>query len=237
MGKIAGIGGLALGTLLILFRDVVRKNIFSNLTREQSYKLLRLIIVLVWSVAIIGIAAWLIAPAIAQPNHTAKKVVILMDSPLEAVVYDTENKNTGRTNADEIYNSLKDIKNITIDKETTNLQWNREEEVRSKNPDLIILHLSAFHSETQAHAGDRKLISFFEYVANTKSLFLVYTRSPFLEDDTGQQAWISQLERRIHSLKGRIQFFNFVPGKPKKFRDSDVQRELKIQVRNMLGIQ
>lgn len=57
-GKIAGIGGLAIGMFLILFRDVIRKNIFPDLTKEQAYRLLLLVVILIWSVAIAGISAW-----------------------------------------------------------------------------------------------------------------------------------------------------------------------------------
>jgi hypothetical protein len=58
VGEAAGIGGLALGVLLLLFRDVIRKNIFPKLPPAEAYRLLRLITVAVWSVAIVGIAAW-----------------------------------------------------------------------------------------------------------------------------------------------------------------------------------
>jgi nitrate reductase gamma subunit len=58
VGKIAGLGGLALGVFLLLFRDVIRKKIFPNLTRSQAFRLLMLVLVLVWSVALAGIAAW-----------------------------------------------------------------------------------------------------------------------------------------------------------------------------------
>ncbi len=57
--KVAGIGGLSLGVLLLIFRDIIRKNIFSTLTKQQSYKIILIIIVLVWSVAIVGIFAWI----------------------------------------------------------------------------------------------------------------------------------------------------------------------------------
>src|SRR5215510_2894526 len=59
LGQIAGIGGIALGVLLIIFRDFLKKNIFAKLTKEQSFRLLRLLLILVWSVAIVGIVAWL----------------------------------------------------------------------------------------------------------------------------------------------------------------------------------
>lgn len=51
VGQIAGVAGIALGVFLLLFRDVIRKQIFSKLTRDQSFKLFALILVLVWSVA------------------------------------------------------------------------------------------------------------------------------------------------------------------------------------------
>ena len=61
VGQIAGIGGLALGVFLLLFRDIIRRNIFPKLPAEQAFRLLRLITVAVWSVAIVGIAAWFFA--------------------------------------------------------------------------------------------------------------------------------------------------------------------------------
>ncbi len=57
-GQIAGFGGLALGVLLLIFRDVIQKNIFATLTKQQSYNLIRLIIVLTWTIAFFGISLW-----------------------------------------------------------------------------------------------------------------------------------------------------------------------------------
>ena len=58
MGQTAGIGGLAIFVLLILFRDVIKKNIFPTLTRTNAYSLLRLIVILVFIFALSGIAVW-----------------------------------------------------------------------------------------------------------------------------------------------------------------------------------
>jgi H+/Cl- antiporter ClcA len=58
LGQIAGIGGIALGAFLILYRDIIRKKIFSQLTKQQGFQLLILITVLVWSIALAGIGAW-----------------------------------------------------------------------------------------------------------------------------------------------------------------------------------
>jgi hypothetical protein len=63
LGQIAGIGGISLGVFLLLFRDVIRKNIFPKFKNEQlAYRLLRLIVILVWSVAILGIIVWVLGP-------------------------------------------------------------------------------------------------------------------------------------------------------------------------------
>jgi hypothetical protein len=60
-GAIAGIGGLALGVFLLLFRDIIRKNIFTKLPADYSYRLMRQIVFCVWSLAIFGISVWLLA--------------------------------------------------------------------------------------------------------------------------------------------------------------------------------
>src|SRR5579863_6947943 len=70
VGQIAGIGGISLGVVLILFRDVIRKNIFPKLGVAEAYKLLRLIIVLVFLIGIAGLTAWVITRAQASTTFT-----------------------------------------------------------------------------------------------------------------------------------------------------------------------
>jgi hypothetical protein len=88
VGQVAGIGGIGLGVLLLIFREVIRKNIFPNLTRGNSYRLLRLALVLVWSVALAGLAAWVTVsrPALLRSQassvvtqQTAERGVILIE--------------------------------------------------------------------------------------------------------------------------------------------------------------
>lgn len=55
LGQIAGIGGIALGVFLLLFRDVIRKRIFPKLTQKQGYYIILIFMVLSWSVAIAGV--------------------------------------------------------------------------------------------------------------------------------------------------------------------------------------
>ena len=59
LGKIAGIGGLSLGVLLVVFRDIIRKDIFPKFTNEElGFRLLRYIIFAVLTVALLGMGIW-----------------------------------------------------------------------------------------------------------------------------------------------------------------------------------
>ncbi len=57
VGQIAGIGGIALGVFLRIFKEIIRKNIFPMLTKEQAYRLLSRISVFVFIIALVGIGA------------------------------------------------------------------------------------------------------------------------------------------------------------------------------------
>ena len=60
-GKIAGIGGLSLGVVLLIFKDVIAKNeIFSRMTKAQTYRLLMTALVLIWLLGIAGIATMIV---------------------------------------------------------------------------------------------------------------------------------------------------------------------------------
>lgn len=57
VGQIAGIGGIALVVLLLLYREVIRKQIFPQLTKDQGYRLTRLIAVLVFLISLAGLGS------------------------------------------------------------------------------------------------------------------------------------------------------------------------------------
>ncbi len=59
LGQIAGLAGLSIGLVLLIFRDAIRMKIFSpNIGRENSYQLMRQLLYLTWSIAVIGILVW-----------------------------------------------------------------------------------------------------------------------------------------------------------------------------------
>lgn len=58
LGKIAGLGGIALGVFLLLFKKLLEKIKVPGLTKAQWFKVIVIFMILVWSVAILGIGSW-----------------------------------------------------------------------------------------------------------------------------------------------------------------------------------
>lgn len=60
LGAVAGVGGLALGVFALLFRDVLTRVLEANFSKAQAYRLFRLFMVLVFSLAVVGISAYVV---------------------------------------------------------------------------------------------------------------------------------------------------------------------------------
>jgi len=70
-GKAAGIGGLALGVFLLIFRSIIRNNIFPKLHDESAYRIIRLMLVLTFLISALGIGAWLFETIGTAPQQGA----------------------------------------------------------------------------------------------------------------------------------------------------------------------
>ena len=84
VGKIAGISGLSLGVFMLLFRDVIRKSVFPMLTKQQGYNVIRLFLILVWSIAILGLLIWLALTLNDNNDHQTEKIHSINSSSLPA---------------------------------------------------------------------------------------------------------------------------------------------------------
>lgn len=74
-GQLAGIGGLALGIFFLLVRQLLAKNIFPVLKPSQGLRLLTLLVILAWSVAIGGLITYLLAKYLdMHAEHGSTKV-------------------------------------------------------------------------------------------------------------------------------------------------------------------
>ena len=56
MGAVAGVAGLGIGLVLLVFRDLIRKLVLRSLPPDLAYRVVRLIIAAAWSIAVLGIA-------------------------------------------------------------------------------------------------------------------------------------------------------------------------------------
>jgi len=107
VGEIAGIGGLALGVFLLLFRQLIQKSIFARLTKGQSHHLITLFMLLTFFVTLAGIAAWIYAqflvsitpkgnakPATAPPtiDQSERELSTLLNFRAERIVQAMENE-------------------------------------------------------------------------------------------------------------------------------------------------
>ncbi len=61
LGKVAGIGGIALGVLALVLKDVLASSVFAALPPEQAAQLLMMIIIGSFLIGALGICAWMLA--------------------------------------------------------------------------------------------------------------------------------------------------------------------------------
>lgn len=84
LGKVAGIAGIAVGALVLIFGGIIQKNIFPNMTKEQGYSIIKMMILAASALAIMGIAAWVYTDF--QKNKQEKKSTLLTKNLLGTIV-------------------------------------------------------------------------------------------------------------------------------------------------------
>lgn len=111
LGKIAGIGGLSIGLVLVIFRQIIAKNIFPILYKDQGYKLLRLMIILTFSIALIGILAWLYSDYLKNKKEDSNvKLVDITQSTSDSSARNKANEDTTTEKESSVSLSQFDVK-------------------------------------------------------------------------------------------------------------------------------
>lgn len=90
-GAVAGIGGIAFAAVVYIFREVIRREIFPQLTREQAYKLLNRIVVLTFIIGVLGVIAYLAVNLFngpQRPTPTSTPTPIPETAELSGTVFD-----------------------------------------------------------------------------------------------------------------------------------------------------
>ena len=101
VGQVAGIGGLSIGFVILIFRDIIRKNIFPSLTKSQSFRIILIVVICTWSIALSGIGAWVYTETYAPQKKEKIEVSTLQSflvkygsSTLSVVDLNVKNKGT-----------------------------------------------------------------------------------------------------------------------------------------------
>lgn len=182
--------------------------------------------------------AQVIADPGARRSAAGLPIVVIMDTSASHGVYEKETRDKSGTNADDLNEALRDLP-IRILKETVGATWDREDQILRQEPDLILIHRSAFfHSMNQEFGfgypgeskdfdekrvrylyelADNKLMAFLGYIGQGRAgtAFLVYSRGTGggWTEDKYRAEWVGRVEGRFPVLKGRVTPLD-VPGGP-----------------------
>lgn len=93
LGKVAGLGGIALGVFLLLFRGVLEKDFLpkAGLEPAQAYAIILSLMIFTFGIAGLGLIAWLISratnPKAPIPASTLSVLVAVMAVVIGAAVF------------------------------------------------------------------------------------------------------------------------------------------------------
>lgn len=73
VGKAAGIGGIGLGVFLLLFRNLIRKLVFPQLTSAQAFHIIKMMMWFIFSIAFAGIIAWVASEYLRRQEQRVKQ--------------------------------------------------------------------------------------------------------------------------------------------------------------------
>ncbi len=80
LAEVSGIGGVALGVILLVFREIIRRNDPAKLGKANTFKLLKIMVIAVWSVGLCGIAAWTLQTALKPAGGTSQEANVTGDN-------------------------------------------------------------------------------------------------------------------------------------------------------------
>ena len=172
-----------------------------------------------------------------RPHADSPLKIVFMDSYAKEDMYPGVNAAEGETNSHVIREMVNNINglNAALVIEPTAVNWNYEEILKKMNPDLVVIHYSAFENRTLSlpdRAAKRKFHSFLKSMSRTKSKLFIYTRSTAFDDEKKkvtlfQESGIDQ---------SRISFYKFEFEEGQTLRDPTIERQLKDKVTQALGL-
>ena len=179
-------------------------------------------------------SGWLGVRVLQTETPAGEPLVVLMDSPHPARVYDEETRAVNGTNADVLSDILLDLP-IRRQRESIGPDWHRDEEILQFDPDLIVIHYSGFRQEDGSGPRTRlKLL--ISYFADSDTRFLVYSRAR--EEALGQNMkdLLSDLEAEYPGLMSRMSVFGLSDYGPSSWLSPLTANPIKLRVKEILGL-
>jgi hypothetical protein len=189
-------------------------------------------------------------------------IVVIMVTSAPRGVYEKDTRDKGGTNADDLNELLRDLA-VNIRKESIGATWEREDQIVSQEPDLVLVHRSGFFHAMNLEFGfgypgdadgfneasarrlyelsDNKLVAVLGFIGkgDPRTKFLVYSRGTGGDwsDQQIRAAWVRKVEGRFPFLKGRVTTVN-VPGGPAagSFDDPETAQLFRHQVQVLLNL-
>ena len=177
-------------------------------------------------------------PSTRRADRRIDPLVVLMDSAIPSLVYDETTRQGGGSNIDDLTDALKDLPLMLV-AETTSPAWSRAQQVLDLAPDVVIIHVSGFYSETAPMDPEEKFRSFLRLLAGSDTKFLVYSRGLWRNEVTSQDR--ERWQERLHFLEGdtfrdRLTFFQVEGGANASFRDQKTILDLQFAVKQLLDL-
>lgn len=91
LGKIAGLGGIAVGVVLLLFRDFLKQKFLPSqgLPPEQGYQILLAFLILTFGIGAVGVVAWIIGKTVSPGKSASLPALIVLTLLIAAVLAST----------------------------------------------------------------------------------------------------------------------------------------------------
>jgi hypothetical protein len=189
-----------------------------------------------WGKAALAIAAVVVVGGVLMVSNfywvpSRRPLVVMMDSPHPDFVYDQVIQEASGTNADAINDILADLP-IDRQKESVGPRWHRDQEILQFDPDLIIIHYSAFGRGK----GYTRMKTFLSYFVENKTKFLIYSRRPESLLWSQVEELVSDLDAEHPGFLNRIEVFGVRDHGPPRWLDSITASKFKLMVKEELDL-